>query len=218
MEKYVLESLFLMRSPDEALQRMKERYHDMVISSNITTLWEGWDLGFGSYNHAWSGGPLTLLSQYTVGIAPTSPGWRTYAVLPQEGRNITRMEATVPIIVDGRHDTIGVLIEKTSERAHQHLFYKLVLSSPNNTVATVGMPRVIGIRGSACPLHSVSINNSRCWATGKKQNITKRLEVDGLVFKGATDAYVMWQVTPGLWQIEGVADCSFAESDEKAVL
>jgi hypothetical protein len=89
MEKYVLEALFMMDSPDLATTRMKERYRAQ-LDSPLSTLWEGWGIGTegyggGSYNHAWSGGPLTCLSQYAAGIAPTSPGFATYAVLPRMG-------------------------------------------------------------------------------------------------------------------------------------
>ena len=67
MEKYVLEALCMMGYYEDALERMKKRYYDMV-ESDLTTLWEGWGIGSkgfggGSYNHAWSGGPLTILSQ-----------------------------------------------------------------------------------------------------------------------------------------------------------
>ena len=68
MEKYVLESLFLMNEPEFALERMKTRYTKMLRYEDHTTLFEGWGIGSegfggGTINHAWSGGPLTLLSQ-----------------------------------------------------------------------------------------------------------------------------------------------------------
>src|ERR1035441_7430937 len=86
LEKYVLESLFQMDDADAALARMKQRYQKMV-ASEYSTLWEGWGIGAegyggGSYNHGWSGGPLTLMMQYVVGIAPTSTGYATYHVQP----------------------------------------------------------------------------------------------------------------------------------------
>ena len=89
MEKYVLEALYQMRKPELALQRMKQRYQKMV-ESELTTLWEGWGIGAegfggGTINHAWSGGPLTLMSQCIVGIVPTSPGYRTFRIDPQLG-------------------------------------------------------------------------------------------------------------------------------------
>lgn len=90
MEKYVLEALFQMGYPEYALDRMKRRYQPMVDDPYYTTLWEGWGLGpqgfgGGTGNHAWSGGPLTLLSQCVCGIRPTAPGFARFEVKPQLG-------------------------------------------------------------------------------------------------------------------------------------
>ncbi|HYD85143.1 MAG TPA: hypothetical protein VEA63_13855, partial [Opitutus sp.] len=87
MEKYVLEALCLMDQPSFAQDRIKRRYAKMV-EHDYSTLWEGWGIGAegyggGTINHAWSGGPLTIMSQYFAGIAPTSPAFATYHVLPQ---------------------------------------------------------------------------------------------------------------------------------------
>jgi hypothetical protein len=67
MEKYILESFFLMGDPEGGLKRMQKRYAEMVASP-LTTLWEHWDITQGTINHGWSGGPLTLLSQYVAGV------------------------------------------------------------------------------------------------------------------------------------------------------
>lgn len=100
MEKYVLEALFQMNAPDVALQRMRDRYAGMLSYKEYTTLFEGWGVGAegfggGTINHAWSGGPLTLLSQKVCGIEPTSPGFRTFQIKPQMG-SLTDASATVP--------------------------------------------------------------------------------------------------------------------------
>lgn len=82
MEKYVLESLFFMRAPETALERMKSRYQEM-IGNAYTTLNELFgDNKGGTNNHAWSGGPLTLLSQYVSGVSPLAPGYERYLVKP----------------------------------------------------------------------------------------------------------------------------------------
>lgn len=100
MEKYVLEALFQMNAPDVALQRMRDRYAGMLSYKEYTTLFEGWGVGAegfggGTINHAWSGGPLTLLSQKVCGIEPTSPGFRTFQIKPQMS-SLTDASATVP--------------------------------------------------------------------------------------------------------------------------
>ena len=90
MEKYVLEALFIMDKPEFALERMKQRYERMLAYEEYTTLFEGWGIGAegfggGTINHAWSGGPLTMLSQKVCGVEPTSPGFRTFRIKPQLG-------------------------------------------------------------------------------------------------------------------------------------
>ncbi|SMC44709.1 Alpha-L-rhamnosidase N-terminal domain-containing protein [Pedobacter africanus] len=98
MEKYVLEALFKMGYAETALARLKKRYTSMV-NSRLTTLWEGWKIGAngfggGSYNHAWSGGGLILMSQYVAGIAPASLAFDTIKIAPQMG-GLTSCSATV---------------------------------------------------------------------------------------------------------------------------
>ena len=85
MEKYILECFFKMNDADGALERMKKRYKPMV-ESKYTTLWENFSLTEeDTYNHAWSGGPLTLLSQYIAGIEPLIAGYGAYKIVPQMG-------------------------------------------------------------------------------------------------------------------------------------
>lgn len=99
MEKYVLEALFMMDEPDMAFERIHNRYAKMLAYTDYTTLFEGWGIGAegfggGTLNHAWSGGPLTMMSQKVCGIYPTSPGFRTFAIEPQLGK-LTKASATV---------------------------------------------------------------------------------------------------------------------------
>lgn len=98
IEKYVLESLFLMDMAELALTRMKNRYTRMV-ESPVTSLWEGWGIGpegygGGSYNHGWSGGGLTLLARYVAGISPLEPGFEKMQLRPQPG-NLNRIKCRV---------------------------------------------------------------------------------------------------------------------------
>ncbi len=90
LEKYVLESYFIMNDAEAGLKRMKHRYNEMVNHPTITTLWEGWEIGSatyggGTYNHGWTGGPLSLLSGYAAGIRAEDLGYKTYSIKPQLG-------------------------------------------------------------------------------------------------------------------------------------
>ncbi len=78
---------------------MKLRYAKQ-IDSELTTLWEGWGLGAegfggGTYNHAWSGGPLTVMSQRIAGLTPAAPAWAKYRLAPQLG-SLQDVEAYAP--------------------------------------------------------------------------------------------------------------------------
>ena len=139
MEKYLLESLFRMGDTDAALARLKMRYRKMV-ESDLTTLWEGWGIGpegygGGSYNHGWSGGPLTLLGEYVAGISPTTPGFATYQVKPQLGP-LRRVRAGL--------DTVKGRIEVEIDRGESG--FRLRLSSPPGTVASVILPPELASR------------------------------------------------------------------------
>ena len=116
MEKYVPEALFQMGEPAFALERMKQRYTRMLDYAEYTTLFEGWGIGAegfggGTINHAWSGGPLTLLSQKVCGIEPTSPGFRTFKISPQLG---SLSEASASL--ETHYGTIQVSIKKKGKR------------------------------------------------------------------------------------------------------
>lgn len=134
MEKYVLEALFQMKQPEFALQRMKDRYAKMMAYP-YTTLFEGWGIGEegfggGTINHAWSGGPLTILSQKVCGIEPTSPGFKTFKIEPQLGE-LTAIDATV----DTHYGLITVKISREGERLH------LEVSVPEGTTAEAISPK-----------------------------------------------------------------------------
>lgn len=98
MEKYILESFFVNNQAEAGLERMKERYTEMVASP-LTSLWEDWEIGGsggGSINHGWAGGPLTLLSQYVAGVSPQANGWDTILVKPQTAK-LEWVKCTVPV-------------------------------------------------------------------------------------------------------------------------
>jgi len=133
MEKYVLESLFIMQELDAALTRMKKRYQKMV-ESPYTTLWEGWGIGNdgfggGTYNHGWCGGPLALMMEYVAGVTPTSPSFLTFQVKPELGL-LTRVSSVT--------HTVNGLIQVDICRSTNS--FELTLKAPKETSATVYLP------------------------------------------------------------------------------
>lgn len=84
MEKYVLEALCQMGYHKESLERMRVRYREMTEAYH-TTLWEHWEPVGGTTNHAWTGGPLVIMSKYIAGIRPLDTAYGTYLVAPSRG-------------------------------------------------------------------------------------------------------------------------------------
>jgi len=66
MENYVLMALCEMGYKKDAFARMMCRYQPLIATEN-TTLWEDF-FHLGTRNHAWSGGPATILLRYFAGI------------------------------------------------------------------------------------------------------------------------------------------------------
>lgn len=114
MEKYILEALAKAGYAKIVLSRMKDRFRSMV-DSPLTTLWEGWDIGSavwggGTYNHAWSGGGLTILSQYFGGVEPLEAGYKKIKIKP-----LTEGLAHVNAIVPSVRGQISVSWEKLND-------------------------------------------------------------------------------------------------------
>jgi alpha-L-rhamnosidase len=187
MEKYVLESLLKLRRPDVAISRMKGRYAEM-LNDEQTTLWELFDeltlegfgsVGKGTYNHAWSGGPLTILSQYVAGIEPTAPGFTRYSVRPQLGP-LKQIDTKVPT----RSGMIDLQI-----RSKPNSNFKLRLQSPPGLLAEVGIP--------------VDANSIKSDVLLNGQQILKGdEEVDhehDVKYMGRKEGYLVFTVPPGDW-------------------
>lgn len=135
MEKFVLESLFKIGAGSDALNRLKNRYSEMV-ESKTSTLSENWDInGFSnSRNHGWSGGALTLLMQYVAGIEPLEPSYTTFSVRPMLG-HLKHVEAKVPT----PHGIIQIKIDRNK-------YYSMSLIVPDSTKAFVQLPKELSIK------------------------------------------------------------------------
>lgn len=186
MEKYVLEALCLMGQEGIAQRRMKERYGAMVNHPKYSTLWEGWEIGSdrfggGTVNHAWSGGPLTIMSQYFAGIAPSELGFAAYWVLPQPGylRDIqaefdsVRGRIAVHVTIADRETT-------------------LTLHSPQGTRAVVGIPVPPGRT-----VHSITVNGDPLWS--RTDAGLRHARISFQPSTGQVGRHLMFTVPPGDW-------------------
>ncbi len=96
MEYYVLEALCKMGEYEVAYDRVKDRYNGMMCE-DYSTLWEFWDSWRGTKNHAWSGGPLVIMSKHFAGITPITAGYEKVKIEPQYGIS-NNMTCTVPSV------------------------------------------------------------------------------------------------------------------------
>ncbi|MGB1937806.1 MAG: alpha-L-rhamnosidase C-terminal domain-containing protein [Akkermansiaceae bacterium] len=178
MEKYVGEALYQMRYPEDALARTKKRFQKMT-DHPYTTLWEIFPTG-GTINHAWSGGALTLLSQYGAGVAPETPGYESYHVLPQMG-HLNYIKTRVP----SAKGNIDVELRRTKNALTMNLH------SPAKTTAIIGIPKR---KGEA--IARITCNDTTIWEG------TKSKPLDGVEFREETEHYVQFTVQPGNWSFE----------------
>ncbi len=190
MEKYVLEALFLMGYERDAMARMKhpDRYLNMVESEG-TTLTEFFGAG-GSNNHAWSGGPLILLSRYGTGVAPLTPGFDVYTVFPQEG-NLNYVKSVTPSV----KGNIEVEINKDS------LHYQLKLISPEKTKVIVGIPV---FPHPDKKVKSISLNDVICWSD---DHFIDQDSVDR--FMGINGRYITFELNPGTYEFKAELESVF---------
>ena len=96
MEYYVLEALCKMGEYDAAKSRIKERYEGMMCE-DYSTLWEFWESWRGTKNHAWSGGPLVIMSKHFAGIIPLEAGYEKVKIEPQYALS-DNISCTVPSV------------------------------------------------------------------------------------------------------------------------
>jgi hypothetical protein len=134
--------------------------------------------GGGTINHAWTGGPLTLLSQYVAGIAPTQPGYAEFQVLPELG-DLTQVAANVA----SSKGAISVDIQRGPP-------FALQVVVPPATRATVGVPiDVVTSQGSA---HlEVTIDDTVVFSAGTSQPSAS------VTFAGEASGYVKFALGPG---------------------
>ncbi len=152
MEGYIIEALCKMGAINVALNRIKEKYGPMVKYPETTTLWEAF-WWIGSSNHAWSGAPLKSLFQYIVGVAPITPGYESFQVMPQLGF-LKHVDALVPSI----KGDITVRVNKT-EPDH----FVVDVQFPPATTPIVGIPKNAFAHE---PVNAIEANGVIVWRRG----------------------------------------------------
>ena len=135
MEYYVLEALCKMGEFEAARDRIKSRYEDMV-NADYSTLWEFWDPWRGTKNHAWSGGPLVIMSKHFAGITPLGAGYEKVEINPQYDL-YNGMSCTVP--------SVKGLITLDYEKIDGVYFINLTIPQGQETVLYIPEGAVVSI-------------------------------------------------------------------------
>ena len=136
MEYYVLEALCKMGEYDEAYDRIKDRYEGMV-NADYSTLWEFWDAWQGTKNHAWSGGPLVIMSKHFAGITPLGAGYEKIKINPQYTLSDS-ISCTVP--------SVKGLITLDYEKVDGNYIVDLALPEGMNAVLYVPTGAIVNIK------------------------------------------------------------------------
>jgi alpha-L-rhamnosidase len=178
MEKYVLEALFKMNYADYAIERMKKRFGSMVNNPDYATLFEGWGIGKegfggGTTNHAWSGGALTILSQYLCGIEPVEPGYKVFQIIPNPA-NIKTASATI--------QSVKGVIKSSFDNSEKN--FTLTVSIPLGTEAIIGIP--------ADKVFLIKLNNKAIWRKGMTINNKAVLKCLGYI-----DNHILFKIKAG---------------------
>jgi hypothetical protein len=199
-DRWVYEALVVMGKPEAALMRMSRRYKSMIDSS-FSTLWEHFDRVWmdhfddnSTLNHGWNS-PVTVLSMLIGGIAPETPGWATYHVLPHEAF-LTSLKEVVSTV----KGEVRLEIAKTAST------YSLTLTSPARTLAVVGIPKA-----SFTTVKSIHVNGRAIWQG------TFGGGVEGVTWKGEDDHFITFNVSPGTWTFIAHGDLPTASPKPPAV-
>lgn len=182
-EKYVLEAMCEMGYVDEALKRMKSRYRTMLSYTLIddepyTTLWEKWEGGDGTKNHAWSGCPMTILSKYVLGVAPLSSNYNDFIVKPNYN-TLTSVKGEVPTL----KGQINVEFNFENER------FNLKLKCPEDTKVILAIPYISKDK-------EIDINNQKIYSAGYIKNNDKYKYIN------CDENYIYFQVSGGEYSIK----------------
>lgn len=179
MEKYVMEALFVMGYANDALERTKRRFEEMVEHPDYTTLFEGWGIGEKGYgggttNHAWSGGAQIVLGEYLFGIKPLEAGYKTFLIEPCPATFTT---ATIEV------STVKGKIKTAFENKVEGFTMKVTV--PARTTAIVRIPEGQTVLINNKPPHKKMLVVNEDW---KKERFT--------AFRLLPGEYIIYRRTP----------------------
>lgn len=190
---FILQSMARMNKFDEALTSVRDLWGGMAAYGGTTpfeTYRPSWNLvlgpndavpntqsGLTSLCHPWGAGVVKWLSEEILGFSPTSPGFKTYDVVPHPGGTLKQISGEVPT----PYGNIAANFDFSSGEC--------MLSAPLGTVGRIGIPNIGKI------IRKITINGKLAWDGTFHQ-------VQGISASNRDSAYVFFTgVNPGTYHI-----------------
>jgi len=190
---FIIQAMARVGRYDDALSSIRDMWGGMVNYGGTTTFEvyrPSWNevigpndavpnaqCGIVSLCHPWGAGVVKWLSEEVLGIVSTTPGFKTYDILPHPGRTLTRVSGEMPTPAGN----ICASFDLASGRC--------AVSAPAGTVGRVGLPK------AGKTITGVTINGKPAW-NGAWQAVAgiggAREDADFLYFTG---------VQPGAYDI-----------------
>jgi hypothetical protein len=191
---FIIQAMARMNQYDDAFSSIRDLWGG-VMKLGGTAPWEcyrpSWNNGVGisdpvpnsqsgitSLCHPWGAGPVKWLNEEVLGIKPTSPGFKTYDIVPHLGRSLTNVSGKTPT----PHGEIIASFDVATGRCK--------VTAPAGTVGRIGIPKV------EKTITAISINGTKAW-DGAYHSVT------GIGSAGQDSAFVyLSSVQPGTYSID----------------
>ncbi len=158
---FIIQAMARMGKYDDALSTVRDMWGGMVKYGATTTsevfrpLWNdligpndavpNTQCGIVSLCHPWGAGPVKWLNEEFLGIVPTTPGFKTYDILPHPGRTLTSVSGKTPT----PFGTISASFDIVTG--------KCAVSAPKGTTGRIGIPK------AEKTIEKISVNGHLAW-------------------------------------------------------
>ncbi|MCX6327191.1 MAG: hypothetical protein NT144_11160 [Bacteroidia bacterium] len=142
---FIINAMARMGKYDDALSTVRDMWGGMVKYGGTTTFevyrpsWNdvigpndavpNTQCGIVSLCHPWGAGVVKWLNEEVLGIVPTTPGFKTYNILPHPGRTLTSVSGKTPT-------PFGVISASFNTSSG-----KCSVSAPKGTTGRIGIPK-----------------------------------------------------------------------------
>jgi hypothetical protein len=158
---FIMQAMARIGKYDDALSTVKDMWGGMIKYGGTTTFevyrpsWNNvigpndavpnTQCGIVSLCHPWGAGPVKWLNEEVLGIVPTTPGFKTYDILPHPCRTLTRVSGKTPT----PYGNISASFDIKSGKCD--------VSAPIGTIGRIGIPR------AEKTISKIMVNGNLAW-------------------------------------------------------